>query len=315
MNKEILYRFFNGSSSFKEEEQIKLWMESSEENKQSFFRERNYFDALTVISDIDEYSAPESEAANHPRRIWLKEILKIASIILLTLGSTIGLQNHIKLKQPIAMQTISVPAGQYISLNLPDGTAVWLNSRSTLRYPVAFNSSEREIELDGEAYFEVAKNKEIPFIVKTQIHNVEVLGTKFNVEAYSEKDNFITTLMEGKVQVYNQETPKNKVILSPNTKAVYKNGKLNILHVDDYTTYRWKEGLICFRDASFITIMETFEKYYGVKVEIRNNNINKHNYTGKFRQTDGVDYALRVLQRDISFQYLKDDETQTITIK
>lgn len=315
MNKEILYRFFNGSASFEEEVQIKTWMESSKENRQEFFHERRIFDALTVLSDTNADSAQESNANNRPRRIWMKELVKIASVILLTIGSTVGLQNYIKSRQPIAMQTISVPAGQYISLNLPDGTAVWLNSRSTLRYPVAFNSSERKIQLDGEAYFEVAKNEKIPFIVSTQKHDVEVLGTKFNVESYSEKDNFITTLMEGKVQVYNQDTPKSRIVLSPDTKAVYENGVLTVHRVDDYTTYRWKEGLICFQDASFRSIMETFEKYYGVRVDITNNQVNRHNYTGKFRQTDGVDYALRILQRDISFQYLKDDETQIITIK
>lgn len=315
MNKEILYRFFNGTASFDEEVQIKHWMESSEENKQEFFRERHFHDALMVISDSTIYTESNPKTNNQPRRVWMKEILKIASVVLLTLGSTIGVQNFLNSKQPKAMQTISVPAGQYISLNLPDGTAVWLNSRSTLRYPVTFNSSERRIELDGEAYFEVAKNAKTPFIVNTQKHDVEVLGTKFNVESYSEKDNFITTLMEGKVQVYNQNTPKSRVVLTPNTKAVYENGILTVRYVNDYTPYRWKEGLICFQDASFTSILESFEKYYGVKVKVTNDRVNKYNYTGKFRQTDGVDYALRVLQRDIAFQYMKDDETQIITIK
>lgn len=315
MNKEILYRFFNGSSTFEEEEQIKKWMELSEENKQAFFHERKIFDALTVISDAKTCSIPESATNVPPRRVWLKEFLKIASIILLTFGSTIGLQHYIKSRQPIAMQTITVPAGQYISLNLPDGTAVWLNSRSTLRYPIDFNTKERKIELDGEAYFEVSKNEELPFIVATDKYDVEVLGTKFNVEAYSEKGNFITTLMEGKVQVYNQKLKEEKIILSPNTKAIYENGGLTVHHVDDYTTYRWKEGLICFQDASFSSIMESFEKYYGIKAHITNENVNKYNYTGKFRQTDGVDYALRVLQRDIAFEYTKDDESQIITIR
>lgn len=311
MTKEILHKFFNGKATFEEEVRIKTWMESSEQNRQEFFRERKIFDALLILDTTDSVI----ESNNRPRRIWLREVLKIASIILLTLVSTIALQNYIKSRQPIAMQSISVPAGQYIRLSLPDGTAVWLNARSTLRYPVSFNSSERRIELDGEAYFEVVKDEDHPFIVETDIHNVEVLGTKFNVESYSEKNNFITTLMEGKVQVYNQETPETKTLLNPDTKVVYENGKLNVYNVDDYTTYRWREGLICFKNASFASIMESFEKYYGVKVRIKNNNVNKHNYTGKFRQADGVDYALRVLQRDISFEYIKDDETQIITIK
>ena len=314
MTKELLYKFFNGKTTFEEEVHIKTWMESSENNKQEFFRERKLFDTL-LLTEETIHPVEKSKQNSRPHHIWLKEILKIASVILITLASSFLIQNHQKAGQPIAMQTISVPAGQYISLNLPDGTAVWLNSRSTLRYPVNFNKTERKIELDGEAYFEVAKNKEIPFIVKTQKHDVEVLGTKFNIEAYSEKNNFITTLMEGKVQVYNFKTPESRITLSPNTKAVYENEKLTVHHVDDYTTYRWREGLICFKKASFTSIMESFEKYYGVKININNNKVNNYNYTGKFRQTDGVDYALRVLQRDISFKYKKDDNLQIISIE
>lgn len=314
MNKEILYRFFNGSTTFEEEVKIKEWMELSVENKRTFFHERKIFDALTIIPSPETISVPESATNKPTRRIWLKEFLKIASVILLTFSSTIGLQHYTKSKQPIAMQTISVPAGQYISLKLPDGTAVWLNSRSTLRYPISFNTQERKIELDGEAYFEVAKNEDLPFIVCTDKYDVEVLGTKFNVEAYKDKGSFIASLMEGSVKIQAANESVN-LVLKPETKAVYEKERLLVYQIDDYNPYRWREGLISFKNASFASIMRDFEKYYGVSIQIRNKEVNKYNYTGKFRQTDGVDYALRVLQRDIKFKYIKDDELQIISIE
>ena len=94
---------------------------------------------------------------------------------------------------PIALQTITVPAGQRINITLADGTNVWLNARTTIQYPITFNEKERLVKLDGEAYFDVTKDKSKPFIVQTNNYNVEVLGTKFDVDSYSETEIFETT--------------------------------------------------------------------------------------------------------------------------
>lgn len=312
MRQELLHKFFEGTATIQEEMDIREWMESSEENKKHFFLERQLFDASLIM----EYQkVPVNPKKRRGQYRLFKEFIKIASIILLTLGTTTLFHNYQISKESIVMQTITVPAGQHIRLDLPDGTAVWLNSRTTLRYPLSFNKKERKVDLDGEAYFEVAPNQKQRFIVQTKRHNVEALGTKFNVEAYNEQSNFITTLMEGKVRIEDSNNSETSLILLPDTKVVFENDKLNIYNVDDYNPYRWREGLICFRNTSFSDIMKGFEKYYGVTVHIDNDQVNKNNYTGKFRQTDGIDYALRVLQRDISFKYKIDDEKQEITIK
>lgn len=314
MRNELLYKFFNGAASYDEEVYVRTWMESSEENKRKFYHERKIFDALLLQADgtLKEIKKPKRMLIhNHTFR----EFIKIASVVLLTLTADFLYQTYQEAHQPIAMQTIHVPAGQYINITLPDGTLVWLNARTTFRYPVNFTKKQRNVELNGEAYFEVTKNENSPFSVKTDKHTVKVLGTKFNIEAYSEKNNFVTTLMEGKVSIHPTASPSTPLLLKPNTKAIYENGELTVQYVDDYSVYRWREGLICFKDASFASIMEDFEKYYGVKISINNNKVNKNKYTGKFRQRDGVDYALHVLQRDIYFSYKKDDELQTITIE
>ena len=169
--------------------------------------------------------------------------------------------------------------------------------------------------LDGEAYFEVAKDKTKPFIVQTNKYNVEVLGTKFDVNAYSETGEFETTLMSGSVRVASTSDPAQKLTLKPNNKVYLQDGELHVSVVDDFNPYRWKEGLICFKNESFTSIMKDFEKYYGLTIQVRNKEVLKYVYTGKFRQTDGIDYALRVLQKDIKFSYQRDDENQIIYIE
>ena len=215
---------------------------------------------------------------------------------------------------PIALQTITVPAGQRINITLADGTNVWLNARTTIQYPITFNEKERLVKLDGEAYFNVTKDKSKPFIVQTDNYNVEVLGTQFDVNAYSETGEFETTLMSGSVKVASASDSTQK-ILKPNNKVFLQDGKLHVTAVDDYNPYRWKEGLICFKNETFTSIMKDFEKYYGLTIQVKNKNVFKYVYTGKFRQTDGIDYALRVLQKDIKFTYQRDDENQIIYIE
>ena len=243
------------------------------------------------------------------------EFFKIAGIVLLTLGGTFLYQQYKDSKELLAMQTISVPAGQRVNITLPDGTNVWLNARTTIQYPLAFNQKKRQVKLDGQAYFDVTKNPEKPFVVQTEKFDVEVLGTKFDVEAYADKEDFETTLMEGRVKLVSTTDLAQTVTLKPDNKACLVNGQLRIVSVDDYNVYRWKEGLICFKNESFDAIMKDFEKYYGVSIEIDNQKVLKYFYTGKFRQTDGIDYALRVLQKDIRFTYTRDDENRIIYIK
>ena len=216
----------------------------------------------------------------------------------------------------IPCNTLTTPRGREYLLTLSDGTRVWLNTESQLRYPVQFTGERRTVYLVGEAYFDVAKDKKRPFIVETGKCDMEVLGTKFNVEGYSDKDDFEVTLMEGSVRVASRIGLGDTLMLKPDSKAcLQKDGRLKVIPVDDYNPYRWKEGLICFRNESFLSIMSDLEKYFGVSIVVENKNVLKYYFTGKFRQADGIDYALRVLQRDIRFKYERDDENQIIYIR
>ncbi|KAA6344393.1 hypothetical protein EZS27_007981 [termite gut metagenome] len=317
MKKEILYRFFEGIASLEEEQQIQQWMEASPENERMFLKERKLFDAVTVLTCSLETDKTDKEKRQFLQKYSVaKELLKVMIIVILVLAGGYLYQSIRQTEETVAMQIISVPAGQRVSLFLPDGTKVWLNARTKLIYPVSFNKKERYMELEGEAFFEVAKDKKKSFIVHTGKGIVEALGTAFNIEAYAEKDIFETTLMSGSLRIKTDNNPsEEKILLTPDKKAVLKDGKLWVEQVDDYTPYRWIEGLICFRNKSFMSVMKDFEKYYGVNIHIKSQTVLKYYYTGKFRHTDGIDYALRVLQKNIRFKYTRDDENQIIYIE
>lgn len=314
MKREQLYKFFEGTTTYEEEAAIRQWMEQSDENRRTFLRERKLFDALLLLGDTESSQKEEKKPENKRKNLRIF-LLKIATTAALFAGILFAYESIRQANAPLAMQTLTVPAGQRIHLTLPDGTGVWLNARTTLRYPALFSKDRRTVLLDGEAYFDVTKDPKRPFTVETKRYCVEVLGTRFNVEAYGENDTFETTLMQGSVKLISRKDPAETLLLAPDHKATLNKGRLEITPVEDYNPYRWKEGLICFKDASFLTIMQTFEKYYGIPIRVENQKVQKFSYTGKFRQADGIEYALRVLQKDIRFEYVRDEENQTIVIK
>ena len=220
-----------------------------------------------------------------------------------------------KVKGEPEYNQLLVPAGKRVRVELSDGTRLVVNSQSKVIYPCRFNGDIRKIYAQGEVFLEVAHDKQHPFIVESEDFKLRVLGTKFNVDAYPETEKFETTLMHGSVKVTLKADSSQTVILKPDHKLSLEKGRFVMTKVEDYNPYRWKEGLICFSDESFPNIMKDFEKYYGVKIVIENKNVLQINFTGKFRQTDGIDYALRILQKNIDFQYEKDNEKQIIYIK
>ena len=197
-------------------------------------------------------------------------------------------------------------------IQLPDGSKVTLNRHSQLSYPETFNK-ERIVKLNGEAYFEVSANKISHFMYILQKGEIKVLGTHFNLEAYSNADVFKTSLFEGKVRV---RVKGNNIYLKPDQMVCYhKNGKIHLETIHDYDQYRWREGLICIKSAKFKDIMKTFTKYFGDSIVVQNKEVEHYKYTGKFRQSRGVINALRLLQKDAPFTIEQDEDKQIIYIK
>jgi transmembrane sensor len=171
--------------------------------------------------------------------------------------------------------TIATPRGGKYQLNLPDGTKVWLNAATVLKYPVVFAANERRVELTGEAYFEVAKNKHQPFHVETANQSVEVLGTHFNVNAYGDEKEVKTTLLEGAVKVLALNTkpgakPAINVVLKPGQQATLTETGFNIANVNVEDAISWKNGLFEFKNSDLSTVMRQASRWYDVDVVYEN---------------------------------------------
>lgn len=317
MNSDLLYRFFQGAAKESEIIEVKRWVEARKENEERFFRERKMFDATILLKDEQELNEILDRRSIWKRSVvpFLKRAGAVAAVFAVAFCAGWFAMESVNEHRYDQMQTITVPSGQRLNLSLPDGTNVWLNSRTTIAYPVTFNKKNRTVTLDGQAYFEVAKDKNIPFMVSTDRGDVRVHGTKFDVMAYSDSDEFETVLMEGSVSVSLAADPSQRITLTPDTKASLRNGKLICMAVDNYDSYMWREGIISFTNASFGEIMREFEKSYDVHVLIENERVSGARYTGKFRVTDGVDYALRVLQQDMFFMFERDDDHKIIYIR
>ncbi|MDR3252189.1 MAG: FecR domain-containing protein [Tannerella sp.] len=311
IDRNILVSYFLGHSSEEEKAAIKRWLESDEAHKQQFVSERICFDA-SVIVDEDSILTPSVRETNVKGLI--RTMLRIAAVIVVLFASGYSYW-HYQNGQTAnkSMLTIHVPAGNRTSLTLPDGSLVWLNSNTTLRYPGVFADKERTVELNGEAYFEVQKSAKQSFVVKTAKYNAKVLGTTFNIEAYANTPDFATALFTGKVKLYKDLREEESLYLNAGETARLVGDTLQVSKTN-INSYRWKEGLIIIEDKSFEEIMRLFGKYFDNQIIIRNNHVKKLAYHGKLRIADGVDHALRVLQNDFRFTYKRDEDTNTIYI-
>jgi len=319
MDKEILYRFFDRQASPEEKEAIKQWLEESPDNLKVFYQERQFFGAMIMNgrvpeSQIEKEQDREMKRTSGYRKI-LREFVKIAAVVLLTMTCVMYFVQNKAIKEEHPWLSVIVPAGQRANVLLPDGTTVWLNARTQLRYPGVFTGDKREVELNGEAYFEVSPDKEKPFCVQTDKCEIEVLGTKFNVDAYSDSEDFYAALMEGSVRVTDKSESSNTLILQPDYLTTFRNGVLTAEKITDYDYYRWRDGLVCFRELGFVELMHRFEKCYGIRIMINNPKLAEYAFTGKFRISDGVDNALRVLQRDAPYSFKRNEDENVIYIE
>lgn len=312
MEKDTLYNFFAGLASDSEKIAIKSWLEEDAANQQVLLKERAFYDAIMLA---DEKLCIEEARPTSGFRILMKRSLKWAAVLLLAFISSYMLLEIQYRTSGTADNTVIVPAGQRVNLFLSDGTKVCLNSGSTFTYPSSFTNNIRNVSLDGEAYFEVSANEQKPFVVHTHICDVEVAGTKFNVEAYKDENSFSAALMEGKIKVRDNAEPSNTVRLNPAHKVNFMQGKMLVSDISDYDVYRWKEGLICFKDLGFVELMKRVEKYYGVKTFIENPSLPEHSFSGKFRVSDGIDNLLRVLQKEVGYTYTYSEDGNVIYIK
>ena len=249
------------------------------------------------------------------RRLFL-QYMKYAAAVVLGIGvslSTLYLTNQENLST-VGNYKLVASKGEKSYLQLPDGTRLWLNSCTTLEYAENYGHSNRSIYLDGEAYFEVAKNKDLPFVVKANGIDVKAIGTAFNVSAYMEDSQLTTTLFNGKVAVQPTLT-KQEVLLEPNQVAVYdkSRNKIEVVPYDKKLFAQWRGGFLSFEMMYLQDITKLLERNYNVVFRYENQGIKKLRFSGSFRNNEDLSEILNVIKTNtgIRYQILKD----TIVIK
>jgi len=196
---------------------------------------------------------------------------------------------------PLTWNTMSTPNGRQYSLVLSDGSKVWLNAASSIKFPATFVGNERRVEITGEAYFEVAHNASMPFHVITKDQDITVLGTHFNVNSYDDEDAIRTTLLEGSVRVTSSN--KNSVVLKPGQQSIsVPNSPLTIHHSPDVeNVLAWKNGLFNFNDADIKEIMKQAARWFDVEVKYQGN-ISRDKFKGKISRNTNLSQLLKILE-------------------
>lgn len=315
MDQNILHRYIAGDATQQEKEEVARWLDADKKNMKEFLAERKLYDIS--IWQEEQIRVAGKVAPDKKQQTWRTVAIgfsKIAAIFILAFTLAYTFLPDKNLTEPASMQTIFVPPGQRAELTLTDGTKVWLNAKTTFTFPNKFTADGRNVTLDGEGYFDVTKDPQKPFIVKTKQYDIKVLGTEFNVTAYSASSSFETSLIRGAVEV-SSSTSQAKMTLQPNTRTYVENGILKKGAIEHDTYFLWKEGLICFYDEPVDKMIEKLELYYDVKIDVQNKELLRNRYSGKFRTKDGVEHVLKVLQLNNKFTYTKDNDLNLITIK
>jgi ferric-dicitrate binding protein FerR (iron transport regulator) len=341
--KNIIVKVLEGTATHEEHVTLQNWMNHHPENAKTFADYESLWLALDIIANTNKFDVEDGYAGfvakatpkqNQKSARSIYKYWKIAASILLLAG--VSLLSYFTGKRSIectvSYYEVNTPKGSKTQLTLPDGTKIWLNAGSKLIYPNKFIHNQREVSLEGEGYFEVAKDARHPFIVHTSDINIRVLGTVFNVKSYPGERTIETTLISGKVVIEgNQSNPGTTIKLAPNQKAIFlkKIGKLALsetekkqitklksttidtekiskIYVNEnvktviYTS--WKDNLMVFDNESFENIALKIERRYGAVIRFTDDKIKNYRFSGTFPEIS-IDRALNALQYASPFTY------------
>lgn len=308
-----LFRYVNRELSEQERIEVEEWINRSEENRKIA---EDYYELSFAVNSLRfiKRSAPQKALKKVNKRIMDKKfrrvylyVQRVAVILLLPLLLLSGyLLWQPREDVPVFYLETRMTPGMIGSTILPDGTKVWLNSSSYLKYPSLFSGQTREVTLDGEAYFEVTPNAEKPFIVHSGNTSVKVLCTEFNMDAYSSNGFIATTLVNGSIEFsyQNENNISNSLLIEPNEQAYYDK-KTNQTKIDEAYTPKdiaWKNGQIILRDTPLSDILWILSKRFNVEFIIKDPALYKHSYTGVFTNQQ-IERVLEHFKRSSGIRY------------
>ncbi len=294
------------SQWIKDNHEISLWLEQRILTSSSTIDSEVQMRMLkNIVAEIDS-NTKENVTLNKQSniRFRLNKLMRVAALFFLPVLTAAGVYFYMsKNKSSSAPLIIAVERGQKANITLPDGSKVWLNSQSKLTYSGDFNVKKRELELDGEAYFEVAHNPTKPFIVRSRDIAVEALGTAFGMKAYNEDNLISSILMRGKVKV---TTPSGESILMPNERVMYdktthKATQNTVTNATDFTG--WIHNELRFENESLDEIAKTIQRIYNVEIIFASAQLKNQRYTGTVNN-NSLESVLNIitLTSPVSFQ-------------
>lgn len=305
----IVKRYLSSRFSTETEERVQRWVIKDENTKDKESASLEYWDSLEVAPDSNTYSALDrvnqriGHSQKRPIKVSLyKRLSRIAAVLIPLFIIAGGYLYYYNTKNSLI--EISVAYGEEKHLVLPDSSEIWINAGTTIKYPKEFEGDRRTVYLDGEAYFSVQKDTSKPFIVETNNLSVKVLGTKFNVKAYSNDNRTIATLTSGKVEV---NTANNSYILRPNEQLTFNNNTSTTIvdEVPSTETDAWLSGQLIFTDASFDEIVQTLERHFNISITNNTTIAPTKLYTVKFLKDEQLNDILNILGEIMNVKYQK----------
>lgn len=315
---EILHKFLTGEYSESELVEVNEWLNESADNARKLFE----IEEIYHLKDLDRYVTSQHieqaersleekiKADQKKKEKRVKKIKKIrrwrqiaASVAVFFLISATCIYWYVY-SDSSNDWIIATSNADVTEIILSDSSKVWLNKFSTLKYPSGFSSKERKVFLDGEAYFEVTKKMEQPFIVENDAMNVRVLGTSFNLSCASNEDVVKATLIEGEIEVKGNNE-EGLIILSPGQRAELnkKNKRLTVKQIEAKLDAVWHNNLIPFENANMYTIAKVLENFYDVKIIVSPEMKVDKTYSGVLQQKSTIDSVLILLKNTIPFDY------------
>lgn len=307
----IILKYLQGECSDNELQQLNDWLRESKENRKELFTLEESFH----LAKMEQYAAPDfldkaekklnnkiAEYEKERSRVFfMKRVMQYAAAFIIL---AVGTYSVVHFTSSSIEDTMTIAYnGSIKEFSLPDGTKVWLNKDAVLKYPKKFATDHRNVSLEGEAYFEVSKDKKRPFTVATDAMKVRVLGTKFNVRSDKHSSLAETSLLEGEVEVTGNRA-EGQIILAPGQKAELdlKTGRLCVKQVNAKLDAVWRDDLIPFEKATIAEIASTLERFYNVKI-VLSADINNSTYSGVLRKRESIDSVLNSLKNSIPISY------------
>jgi transmembrane sensor len=313
MDKEKLQKLADNQMNDRQDlEEVIGWIEASPEHQKEFSRIKNrpVYESLRNFEDLLNDLGKTSSLHSVGRKTIRLRLLRYAAIFILAFligGSSVYFLQVSLHSRTVTFNEIIVPLGESTEVILADQTRVWLNSGARLSYPSGFRGKIREVNLTGEAFFEVTHNSKQPFHVVTPNLTVNVLGTTFNVEAYPGSGFTNVTLVEGKVNIEDRQG-RLLATLSPSENASYdaNNRKIELSKVSTDLYTSWREGTILFKDEKLTAIAKKIERWYNVEIVFDDEPVRDLRFTGSILKNKPVDQIMQILKYTSGVDYTID---------